>query len=351
MSAKQPTGIRLIAQELGVSIATVSRALNPETAHLVKEERRKRIQAEADRLHYLPNPGAKMLQTGVNHTLVVIMPGAEDIFFSEFHGRLMGGLIQSIAKAGWEIRISAQMENYGGDMLEELRRVGMGASGVIYAGLPLTQEQAESLSDYKRPLVVVRSVLPSHYPVEQAHFDVVGVNNHEGALLAVKHITQMGHRRVGVILGPSNGRDFYERECGYLEGFKRFGLDDAWIFRGSFDQDTGRAGCEHFLGLEDRPTALICVNDNVAFGALDYARRIGVRCPEDISIIGFDDGPWASACWPKLTTIRQPLAYLADRAVDMVLTAVSKSGAGVPRRVDLPAELNLRESTTYCTLS
>ena len=71
--------------------------------------------------------------------------------------------------------------------------------------------------------------------------------------------------------------DFYERECGYLEGFKRFGLDDAWIFRGSFDQDTGRAGCEHFVGLEDRPTALICVNDSVAFGALDYARRMGIH--------------------------------------------------------------------------
>jgi LacI family transcriptional regulator/LacI family repressor for deo operon, udp, cdd, tsx, nupC, and nupG len=118
------------------------------------------------------------------------------------------------------------------------------------------------------------------------------------------------------------------------------------IFQGLYDQESGRMGCEYFLGKESVPTALICSSDNIAFGALDYAKDQGASCPRDISIIGFDDGPWAIACSPKLTTIRQPLGALTARAVQIIMQAVGDSSADYRQRVDLSAVLNIRQSTS-----
>jgi DNA-binding LacI/PurR family transcriptional regulator len=137
MKEKQLTGIRLMAQKLGVSTATISRALSPETSHLVKEERRKAILELADKMRYRPNPGARLIQRGMSSTIGVLIPGDEDVFFSEFYGRFMGGMIQAIKDTDWEVRINA-LKDGSENVLDEFRRVGLGCSGLIYAGLPLT---------------------------------------------------------------------------------------------------------------------------------------------------------------------------------------------------------------------
>lgn len=336
-----------MAKELSVSTATISRALNPETSHLVKEERRKAIIELADKIRYRPNPGAKLIQRGVGCMIGVLIPNEEDVFFSEFYGRFMGGMVQAISDTDWEVRIIALKG--GSDILDECRRIGLGCSGLVYAGHPLTHEQVDALSHYHSPLILLRSVLPPDYPIEKVNCHVLGIDNYNGALAAVKHITQLGHKRVGVILGPSASRDFSERERGYRDGLAQAGItvDEGMFFRGSYDQESGRAGCEYFLSRDEPPTALICSSDNIAFGALDYSKDKSVSCPKGISIIGFDDGPWAIACSPKLTTIRQPLGALSRLAVQILIESVSDRKGHHCKRVNLDVSLNQRESTSY----
>ena len=348
MREKELTGIRLIAKELGVSTATISRALNPGTAHLVKEEKRQEILELADKMRYRPNPGARLIQRGVSSTIGVLIPGDEDVFFSEFYGRFMGGMIQAIKVTDWEVRINA-LKSGASDVLEEFRRVGLGCSGLIYAGLPLTSEEMDQLSEYYSPLILMSSVIPPDYPIEKVGCHVLGIDNYGGAVAAAKYIAKLGHQRIGLIVGPSESRDFSERTRGYLDGLKqaKVSIEDEMIFTGSYNQESGRAGCEYFMGREQMPTALICASDNIAFGALDYAKDHGISCPKDVSIIGFDDGPWALACSPKLTTVRQPLGALTARAVEFLMQTVSDPSADACQQVILDAVLNIRESASY----
>jgi DNA-binding LacI/PurR family transcriptional regulator len=348
MKNKELTGIRLIAQKLGVSTATISRALNPETSHLVKEERRKAILELADKMRYRPNPGARLIQRGVGSTIGVLIPGDEDVFFSEFYGRFMGGMIQAIKDTDWEVRINA-LKDGSGNVLDEFRRIGLGCSGLIYAGIPLTTEDMDQLSEYHSPLILMSSVIPPDYPIEKVGCHVLGIDNYGGAVAAAKHIAKLGHQRIGLIMGPDESRDFSERTRGYLDGLKqaKVSIDEGMIFTGSYDQESGRAGCEYFMGRDQMPTALICASDNIAFGALDYAKDHGLSCPKNVSIVGFDDGPWALACSPKLTTVRQPLGALTARAVEVLMQAVSDPSADYRQRVTLEAVLNVRESTSY----
>jgi DNA-binding LacI/PurR family transcriptional regulator len=326
--------------------------LNPETSHLVKEERRKDILELADKMRYRPNPGARLIQRGVSSTIGVLIPSDEDVFFSEFYGRFMGGMLQAIKDTDWEVRINA-LKDGSGSVLDEFRRVGLGCSGLIYAGQPLTTKGMDQLSEYHSPLILMSSVIPPDYPIEKVGCHVLGIDNYGGAVTAAKYIAKQGHKRIGLIVGPDESRDFSERTKGYLDGLKQAGIivSDDMVFQGSYDQESGRAGCEYFMGKESMPTALICASDNIAFGALDYAKDHGVSCPKDVSIIGFDDGPWAIACSPKLTTIRQPLGALTSRAVEVLMQAVGDPSADCRQRVNLSPVLNIRESTTYARKS
>lgn len=341
-------GIVQIASQLNVSPSTVSRALRPETAHLVRADRRQLILDLAEKLHFSPNPGARMLRKGVNASLTVVVPLDEHIFFSEFYGRFLSGTLHAAAVRGWDVHISTLKRVPGSDFRQTLTSLSLNTSGVIYLGEPLTGDDLQKLHGYRRPLVITKSALPADFPVKDVSVPVVGVDNFAGAQSAAGLLVQLGHRRIGIILGPAGSRDTHERREGYLSVLQKAGVAPRpeWIFEGSFSAETGRAGFTAFSANAERPTAVCCANDEIAFGALDAARSRGLRCPDDVSIIGFDDGPWATACWPTLTTIRQPLSDLAERAVSLIVeTASHPPGAGRSTGSDLPAAIVIRNST------
>jgi LacI family transcriptional regulator len=345
---KELSGIRLIAKELGVSTATISRALNPETCHKVKESRRRQILELADQMHYRPNPGARILQRGHQNSIAVLVPSEEDLFFSEFYGRFLGGLISSVDKAGWGLQINTfnpSEDNH----LDELRYLGLGTSGLIYLSSPLTTEQVDALSGFHRPLILINSALPPKLALKSVPCHVLGAGNSRGASLAVKHLLELNHQRIGLIMGPLKSRDFEERHAAYIRALRQGGIEvsDEAIYLGSYNQETGRAGCEYFLSRPTPPTALLCANDSIAFGALDFLKEQGLSCPKDLSIIGYDDGPWATACSPKLTTIRQPLRAMSERAVSLLLHAVDNH-SNKYQHILMDPVLNVRESTSLC---
>jgi DNA-binding LacI/PurR family transcriptional regulator len=229
-----------------------------------------------------------------------------------------------------------------------MQQLSLDSSGVIYLGEPLSKTEIEELKGFRRPFVITKSSLPENTDVRELGVPVVGVDNRAGARSAANLLLQLGHQRIGLLLGPEGSRDAFERKQGYIETLQKAGaLPHAdWIHSGPFNAETGRAGIERILQGADRPTAICCANDEIAFGAVQAARVAGIRCPEDISVVGFDDGMWATACQPSLTTIRQPLADMAERAVGLIVEAANDPGRS--RRVlldDMTAPMMIREST------
>lgn len=345
---RSKVGIIQIAASLGVSPSTVSRALRPETAHLVSEERRREILEIAERSHYSPNPGARMLRKGGNTTLTVVVPLDENIFFSEFYGRFLAGTLHAAAARGWGVQICTLRRTEGEGFREAMQRLGLESSGMIYLAEPLLAGDVEELKGYRRPFVLTKSALPIGVNPLDIGVPVIGIDNISGARSAAQLLLQLGHRKIGLILGPAGSRDVHERRLGYLEALKKAGATPRpdWIFDGPFSAETGRAGLARFLKLSDHPTAVCCANDEIAFGVVNAAQLAGIRCPDDISVVGFDDGLWATACNPALTTVRQPLSDMAERAVGLIVESAASSGRANRAILDeMPAPIMIREST------
>jgi len=347
-SRKPKDGIVQIATRLGVSPSTVSRALRQETAHLVSAARRKVILELADRLRFSPNPGARIMRRGLNPTLTVVVPLDEEIFFSEFYGRFLAGSLHAAATRDWDVHICTLRRTPKVDFLEAMQHLGMDSSGVIYLAEPISDGDLQKLRGYRRPLVLTKSALSPSVDTAAIGQPVVGIDNEGGARAAASLLLQLGHTKIALLLGPTGSRDAHERKLGYLEVLRREGAEPRpeWVHEGPFSAETGRAGMEAFLRGGELPTALCCANDEIAFGAIDTARAAGLACPKDLSVVGFDDGLWATTCRPALTTVRQPLADLAERSVSLLVEAVTQppqpqSGA----LGDLPAALVIRDST------
>lgn len=341
-------GIVQIAASIGVSPSTVSRALRPETAHLVRPDRRKEILDLAERQHFSPNPGARMLRRGVNTSLTVVVPLDENIFFSEYYGRFLAGTLHAAAARGWGVHISTLRRGEDTSFREAMQHLSLDSSGIIYLGEPLGPRELEELKGFRRPFVLTKSTLPRDTDVQELGVPVVGIDNLAGARSVASLLLQLGHRRIGLLLGPEGSRDAHERRQGYLEMLQKAGATPRpeWIYSGPFSAETGRIGIGKMLHASERPTAICCANDEIAFGAVHAAHLANVHCPEDISIVGFDDGLWATACQPALTTIRQPLADMAERAVGLIVEAANAPGRA--RRLildDLSAPMMIREST------
>ena len=341
-------GIVQIAARLGVSPSTVSRALRPETAHLVQAERRKAILDLAEQQHFSPNPSARILRKGINSTLTVVVPLDENIFFSEYYGRFLSGTLHAAAVRGWDVHISTLRRAPGTSFRQAMQYLGLDTSGIIYLAEPLSRGDVQELRGYRRPFIMTKSALAPDVKAGELDLPVVGVDNFAGAQTAVNLLLQLGHRRIGLVLGPGGSRDAVERRLGYLSVLEKNSAvpRPEWIREGPFSSETGRTGMTALLEGKERPTAVCCASDEIAFGAIHAARVMGFRCPKDISIVGFDDGLWATACRPALTTIRQPLADLAERAVSLLVEAVSAPGkAHRSALTDMPAAMVIREST------
>jgi DNA-binding LacI/PurR family transcriptional regulator len=289
-----------------------------------------------------------MLRKGMNTTLTVVVPLDENIFFSEFYGRFLSGTLHAAAARDWGVHICTLQRKSGDDFREVMQHLGLDSSGLIYLAEPLNLSDVAKLRGYMKPLVLAKSVLPVGIDTKELGVPVVGVDNFAGATSVARLLLQLGHRSIGLLLGPDSSRDAHERRMGYLDVLLKAGFSPIpeWVYEGPFSAETGRAGIAQMLRAKTRPTALCCANDEIAFGAIQGANSAGLVCPRDISIVGFDDGMWAMACQPALTTIRQPLADMAERAVGLIVEAASNPGK--MRRVvldDMPAPMMIRGST------
>lgn len=333
--------IRQVAELAGVSVATASRALNgrgdvsDETRIAVQEVARAQGYGIRSRLRARPQATDGTAHwTGI---VGVTMPYSAPAYFAT----IMAGAVEALSERDMRALLcpTGHQHKYEISLIEELVR------GETYgAVLVLPEESPAELRALKQQGFHFVVVDPLHELDED--IPVVSAANTSGAHQATSHLLNLGHRRIGAITGPTTGLASRRRLMGYHSAQVAAGVmpDPALEVEGDFLIDGGAAGAEQLLALPDPPTAIFAFNDSMAIGALRVARSHGLRIPEDLSIVGFDDTVEAEIAYPPLTTVRQPLKELGSMAVGLLFRLMSEQWSE-PLHVELATRLVERSST------
>lgn len=321
-----------IAAEAGVSLPTVSKVVNGRAD--VAPQTRARVEELLLQYNYV-RPGRRSARRAGLIDLIFnqldspwaiqILRGVEDFFADQRRGVVVSAVRHGSARpTSWTSSLASH-----------------DTDGVILVTSELTTEQWTQLHKQSIPLVVID---PANLPAPEV--PSVGATNWAGGMAATEHLLELGHRRIGIISGPEDWLCSRARVDGY-----RFALDRAgvavgpeYIRYGDFQHEGGFRCGQELLSLPDPPTAIFAGSDQQALGVYEAARQRGLRIPQDLSVIGFDDLPVARWLSPPLTTVRQPLTAMGRTAAEMLLNLIN----GVrlrTQRMELSTELIVREST------
>jgi len=325
--------IKDIAREADVSHSTVSRALA--NSPLIAEETRHRIHRLARRMGYTPNAIARGLVMQRTKTVGVIVTTIEDPFVSE----VVRGIEEVAGDSGYRVFLGTSHNDSTREMnvVKALREWRV--DGVIVASSRVGALYQPHLKEIGAPIVLINN--QNQHKSRAIHS--VAVDDAQGGAIATQHLISRGHRVIGYLGGPADYTANVNRLVGYRRALAeaRIAFDPARVIPGTGRVESGEQVAQ-FLAQSPPPTAIFCYNDMSAIGALRALKARGVRVPEDISLVGFDDIPFASCVDPPLTTIRQPKYEMGQRAMRMLLHLLNR------KRVDnlmLPGELVVREST------
>lgn len=339
MSTPRPSGsaakIRDVAEAAGVSPATVSRVLNGTSA--VSAERAAAVREAATRLGYTPSGPARALRTQRAQVWAAIIADIENPFFTT----MVRGIEDVARTAGHRLVLCNSDEDV--DKETEYLDIVLAEqmSGVVIAAASDDEGRLEPLFERDIPVVAV-----DRRPVgDQDRLDSVVVDNAGGARQAIEHLARVGARRIACITGPTQATTASERLTGYRDALAEVELrwDEALVRRADFREEGGHAAALDLLDRPDRAEALFVTNNLMTLGALRAAHELGLRIPDDLLLVGFDDAPWTTLTRPTLTVVAQPTYEIGRRAAELLATASPDDEA---RHVVLAPELVVRQSST-----
>ncbi|MFF8841422.1 LacI family DNA-binding transcriptional regulator [Streptomyces sp. NPDC015127] len=324
-------GIKDVAAAAGLSVATVSRALNNHPS--VSPEARARVLAAVDALGYRPNAVARSLRTDQTRTLGLVISDVLNPYFTE-----LARFVEEEARAlGYSVIIGnaderPELQDHHVRTLLDRRIDGLLVSPADGRS-PLTLDAAHGST----PMVFLDRWLPG------VDVPVVRADGRAAIRDLVAHLHGLGHRRLAIIAGPAATTTGRERVEAFRDALREHGLPlpDDRIGQGDFQAASGRRATERFLDLPERPDVVFAADNLMALGALDAIRARGLRVPEDIGLAAFDDIPWFVHTDPPLTAIAQPTAELARAAVRALTDLIE---GRPPQSVTLPARLVVRRS-------
>lgn len=336
MTSKTPT-LRDLATATGVHLSTVSRVINPRTRSKVSAEVADRILAEAKRVGYRPNRSASTLVTRKSSIIGVVLP---DITNAVFPPILMG-----IEDALREHGYLAIVANVGAGEQEQLfvinRLLGQQVDGLILATACRHDPVIKLCVDQGVPVVTVNR------SDETGIASCVVSDDQVGMRLAVEHLVKLGHRRIAHIAGPESLSTGHLRRLGFLAAIEACGLapSDAFVYAGGgYSRECGKAALLELMRQWPQATAVVAGNDLVAIGCYDALAEMGLRCPDDVAIVGHNDMPFMDLLRPPLTTIRIGHRVMGLEAARLMLQAIETPGSAV-LEIRLKPELVVREST------
>src|SRR5215218_4751218 len=329
--------LREVADVAGVHPGTASRALNAQTRALVNEETAERVLRAADELGYRPNPIARGMKTNRSYTVGVLIPDLMNPLFPP----IVRGIQDGLEAAGYT-PLLANTDNDPEREAVDLRAMrARQVDGFITATARRDHGVLQGMMDAGVPAVLVNRRM------DDAALPSVTSDDRAGVALAVEHLVGLGHTRIAHLGGSqalSTGR---ARAVGFRDALARAGLDgdEAPVLTGdAFTTREGERLCRELLGHGPAPTAIVAGNDLMALGCLDVLRAAGLDCPADVSVVGYNDMPFADRFVPPLTTVRVPHYEIGAAAAALLLESLTAPGAK-PRQVQLTAQLVVRSST------
>ena len=317
-----PVTLKDVAARAGVHPATASRALNPETRLLVSEETARRVLEAATALGYTPNPVARSLRTRRSHTVGVLIPDLNNPLFPP----IVRGLEDRLAAAGYVALIGNT--DFDDDrervVFEQLRARHVDGFVLATAHLhsPLLAEAARA----ELPVVLVNRLADDY------RFPSVSVDNERGIRMAVAHLAGLGHRRIAHIAGPQDTSTGLSRYRGFAAAMADHGLPvpaDLVAFAKAYTVQEGLRCCRALLESAAGCTAIAAGNDLLALGCYEALDDMGLSCPADISVVGFNDMPFLDRLRPPLTTVRFPHYQVGTEAAQLLLERIGGPGGPV----------------------
>lgn len=334
---RQTPTIKEVAQKAGVSISTVSNVLygregyySPETANRVWQAVRS--------LGYRPNLIARSLARGRTFTIGIAVEGQSGgVSTNIYLALILDGILHYTYPRDYHVkivRVNLPSTEKAFQRLED-----GSVDGVVLAAPSVDSPVVESMI-HSHLTSVIAGTAPPNSPLP-----CVDIDDFSATYEAVKWLISLGHRRIGIITGYMMHWSARRRLQGYLMALHDAGIeaDPSWRYEGDYGVGSGKAGAQYMLQLHPRPTAVVCGNDGMALGALRQFQQAGLRVPEDISLLGFDDSEGAALANPPLTTIRQSPFDIGLRAAELLLWQI-ESGTRAEHHVLLPTELVIRES-------
>ena len=323
----------------GVSQATVSYVLSGREGVRISDATRQRVKRIATELQYRPHAIARGLARGNTQTIGVYAHTEEAVLSGLWRTEVMRGVAEELLAHNYHLLL------YGYRTSAPEPPVSLFLDGRVDGLIFLSPHMGDTLPN---SLEVVRmpTVFVGTHEFQSSRVSCVDCDSISGAIQAVEHLIQLGHRRIAHLCGPSIAPNARDRVTGYKLAMEKHGLPilPEMLISGGFSEEEGYQATCTMLVKGTRVTAIFAANDVSAIGAIRACHEFRVRIPEDISVIGFDDVPFCEITHPKLTTIRQPATELGQQAVRSLLQIIS-SGAGAPSAVIMPTELVVREST------
>ncbi|BCO17424.1 DNA-binding transcriptional regulator CytR [Tenacibaculum sp. KUL152] len=326
--------IRDVADNAGVSVATVSRTLQqPER---VSPKTRSKVMAAVQAVGYKPNLMAVKFRSGKTHNLVVLVPTVANVFFA----RVISGMQEAAAELGYSILLANTLgnndiENHYAKMVSTSQ-----ADGLI---------QLRAHNPFDASMINDNGLLPmvnACEVIDDGQYPVVSLDNRAAAKAMTQHLISLGHKRIAMIKGPNSSPLTQERLNGYKDALRdaNIDFDESLLLDGDFTLQAGYNAGVTISELNNRPSAVFCENDETAIGAMQAFKQADLHVPNDISVAGFDDIAFSAFVDPPLTTIAQPAEEFGRTAVTLLVDLLNGKIRKAPK-VIMPFELIVREST------
>ena len=335
-----PVTLRDVAARAGVHPATASRALNPETRLLVREDTAQRVLVAAEDLGYHPNPVARSLRTRRSHTVGVLIPDLTNPLFPP----IVRGLEDRLAAAGYVALIGNTDGDGERERLVFAQMRARHVDGVVLATAHLSDPLLAEAARAGLPVVLVNRMAQDH------SLPSVSVDNERGMRMAVAHLAGEGHRRIAHIAGPQEVSTGLNRYRGFMAAMEAHGLvpgPDMIVEAKAFSIEEGLRCTRVLLDRRSGCTAVAAANDMLAVGCFAALEEAGLSCPSDLSVVGFNDMPFIDRLRPPLTTIRFPHYQVGTEAAQLLLERIAGQ-SGPVKVLYLAPELVVRGSTAPC---
>jgi LacI family transcriptional regulator len=326
--------IRSVAEHAGVSIATVSRAVNKPTQ--VRELLRKRIEASIQTLGYIPDAAARSLSSRKTLTIGAIIPTVDNAMFA----RGIDALQRYLTSQGYLLLLATHNYDPEVEFQQVHNMVSRGIDGLILRGDVHTDALRNLLAAQRIPFINVGVYQPNR------PWPCVGADNEQAGWQACRFLISLGHTRIGMVAARSHNND---RASARVDGVRRalneagLNLPAHWYTEVPYRMDDARQAARALLQKADQPTALICGNDVIAYGVLAEAALRGINVPQQLSVMGFDDLEWSRHQRPALTTMHMPIDEVWTRGGEYIVNTLSD--CPVLKHHEVQASLIVREST------